>query len=113
MGVLYLCDRTTLVSKGPKYVNPWAFWAVNGAILLVALFTMRGGGEEASGVLHAHVKPLQRDQSEEWKGWMQIMFVLYHYFAEAEIYNAIRLYIAAYVFLTGFANFSYYYIKQE
>ena len=46
-------------------------------------------------------------------GWMQIMFVLYHYFAEAEIYNAIRMYIAAYVWMTGFGNFSYYYVKKD
>ncbi|KAL3905035.1 MAG: hypothetical protein SGPRY_011062 [Prymnesium sp.] len=66
-------------------------------------------------------KPLQRDQTEEWKGalsvarsgWMQIMFVLYHYFNEAEIYNAIRIFIAAYVWMTGFGNFSYYYIKAD
>merc|ERR1719352_749996 len=61
----------------------------------------------------AEAKPLQRDQTEEWKGWMQIMFVLYHYFNEAEIYNAIRIYIAAYVWMTGFGNFSYYYIKAD
>ena len=113
MAFLYLCDRTTLVAKGPKYVSPWAFWGVNGAILLLALFTLRGGGTSPSEPVHAHVKPLQRDQTEEWKGWMQIMFVLYHYFAETEIYNAIRMYIAAYVWMTGFGNFSYYYIKKD
>ena len=82
MGFLYLCDRTTLVAKGPKYVNPYAFWGVNGAILLLALCTIRGGHAPASEPVQAHIKPLQRDQTEEWKGWMQIMFVLYHYFAE-------------------------------
>jgi hypothetical protein len=111
MGFIYLCDRTSLVAKGPKYVNPYAFWGVNAAILLLALFTMRT--EPASEVMDAHVKPMQRDQTEEWKGWMQIMFVLYHYFAEAEIYNAIRMYIAAYVWMTGFGNFSYYYVKKD
>jgi len=111
MGFLYLCDRTTLVAKGPKYVSKAAFWAVNGVILLLAIFSMRGGG--GSDVVSAHVKPMQRDQTEEWKGWMQIMFVLYHYFAEAEIYNAIRMYIAAYVWMTGFGNFSYYYVKKD
>jgi len=110
MGFIYLCDRTTIVSKGPKYVNAYAFWGVNAAILLVAAFTMRG---EGSGAVDGHVKPLQRDQTEEWKGWMQIMFVLYHYFAEAKIYNAIRMYIAAYVWMTGFGNFSYYYVKKD
>jgi len=112
MGFIYFCDRTTLVGKGPKYVDPKAFWATNAIILLLALATIRGGGDSDTAV-YAHVKPLQRDQTEEWKGWMQIMFVLYHYFAEAEIYNAIRMYIAAYVWMTGFGNFSYYYVKKD
>jgi hypothetical protein len=85
----------------------------NGAILVAAVFTLRGAHAAAGEPMDAPVKPLQRDQSEEWKGWMQIMFVLYHYFAEAEIYNAIRMYIAAYVWMTGFGNFSYYFIKRD
>nr|POF19455.1 isoform 2 of protein reduced wall acetylation 4 [Quercus suber] len=56
---------------------------------------------------------LNRHQTEEWKGWMQVLFLLYHYFAATEIYNAIRVFIAAYVFLTGFGNFSYYYIRKD
>jgi len=43
----------------------------------------------------------------------QVLFLLYHYFAATEIYNAIRVFIAAYVFLTGFGNFSYYYIRKD
>ena len=31
----------------------------------------------------------------------------------SEIYNAIRIYIAAYVWMTGFGNFSYYYIRKD
>ena len=86
MGYVYLCDRTTLFSKGPKEYNKLRFWGLNAAIAVAALATMKAtspAGEEA--------KPLQREQTEEWKGWMQLMFILYHYFAEAEIYNAIRL----------------------
>jgi hypothetical protein len=60
-----------------------------------------------------HVKWLQREQTEEWKGWMQVMFLWYHYFEAKDIYNAIRLYIAAYVWMTGFGNFSYYYIRKD
>lgn len=56
---------------------------------------------------------LNRDQTEEWKGWMQILFLLYHYFEAKEMYNAIRIFIAAYVWMTGFGNFSYYYIRQD
>lgn len=38
---------------------------------------------------------------------------MYHYFAATEIYNAIRLFIAAYVWMTGFGNFSYYYVRKD
>ena len=114
------------------------FWGVNLLLLVIGLLTLRDSGEAAAA------KPLQRDQTEEWKGWMQIMFILYHYFAvraaararvtdphtptfprpypaspshsalqASEIYNAIRIYIAAYVWMTGFGNFSYYYIRKD
>lgn len=44
---------------------------------------------------------------------LQILFLFYHYFAAAEVYNAIRLFIAAYVWMTGFGNFSYYYKTND
>ena len=106
MTYVYLCDRTTLVPKSKKHQSKTDFWLLCLGILLVGLCTLRSSGESAP-------KPLQRDQTEEWKGWMQLMFILYHYFNETEIYNAIRIYIAAYVWMTGFGNFSYYYIKQD
>ena len=49
-----------------------------------------------------------RDQTEEWKGWMQVMFVWYHYFAAKEWYNWIRIYIACYVWMTGFGKIYVY-----
>ena len=33
---------------------------------------------------------LNRYQTEEWKGWMQFTFLLYHYMHAMEIYNSIR-----------------------
>jgi hypothetical protein len=43
----------------------------------------------------------------------QVLFLLYHYFEAKEIYNAIRLFIAAYVWMTGFGNFLYYYKTSD
>ncbi|KAB1995551.1 hypothetical protein ES319_D13G169000v1 [Gossypium barbadense] len=45
--------------------------------------------------------------------WMQSLIFMYHYFAASEIYNAIRIFIAAYVWMTGFGNFSYYYVRKD
>lgn len=28
---------------------------------------------------------LNREQTEEWKGWMQFMFLMYHYFSAHEV----------------------------
>eukprot|EP00947_MAST-08B_sp_MAST-8B-sp1_P002362 g2362.t1 len=56
---------------------------------------------------------LNRDQTEEWKGWMQFMFLLYHYTHASEVYNAIRVFISCYVWMTGFGNFSFFYLKRD
>ena len=56
---------------------------------------------------------LNRDQTEEWKGWMQFMFLLYHYYHGEEVYNAIRIMITCYVWMTGFGNFSFFYLKSD
>ncbi len=39
---------------------------------------------------------------------MQVLFLLYHYYEAREVYNAIRVFIASYVWMTGFGNFAYY-----
>lgn len=44
---------------------------------------------------------------------LQVLFLMYHYFNAKEIYNAIRVFIAAYVWMTGFGNFSYYYVRKD
>ena len=51
---------------------------------------------------------LNRDQTEEWKGWMQFVFLLYHYYHAEEVYNSIRIMITCYVWMTGFGNFSFF-----
>jgi len=98
LAVIYACDRTTLARAGPKFRDAKAFWGVWCAVCAAALVTVRRNKAVV----------LSRDQTEEWKGWMQIMFLLYHYFNQAELYNAIRVYIAAYVWMTGYGNFLYY-----
>ena len=56
---------------------------------------------------------LGREQTEEWKGWMQFIFLLYHYFHAEEVYNSVRCMITCYVWMTGFGNFSFFYMKQD
>ena len=39
---------------------------------------------------------------------MQIVFVMYHYFDAAEVYNLIRVFISAYVWMTGYGNTAFF-----
>ena len=52
---------------------------------------------------------LQRDLTEEWKGWMQLWFLLYHVLRAEAAYPYIRWTVSAYVFLTGYGNTLYYF----
>jgi hypothetical protein len=56
---------------------------------------------------------LNRYQTEEWKGWMQFIFLLYHYMYAVEVYNCIRVMITCYVWLTGFGNFMFFHKTND
>ncbi|KAI2503830.1 10 TM Acyl Transferase domain found in Cas1p [Fragilaria crotonensis] len=56
---------------------------------------------------------LNRNQTEEWKGWMQFVFLLYHYYHAEETYNLVRILITCYVWMTGFGNFSFFYLTGD
>eukprot|EP00898_Chlorokybus_atmophyticus_P002587 jgi/Chlat1/3329/Chrsp220S03395 len=106
----YLCDRTAVIPSAEKHYSRDLFMFLY--LILVAVswvYTMHKTTDQ--NILSGKsVGLLNRDQTEEWKGWMQVLFLIYHYFAAAELYNAIRLFIACYVWMTGFGNFSYYYM---
>lgn len=56
---------------------------------------------------------LSRHQTEEWKGWMQFAFIMYHYYRAWSAYNWIRVFVSSYVWMTGFGNFLYFDKKKD
>ncbi|CAI0626486.1 unnamed protein product [Linum tenue] len=82
-------------------------------LIIVAAITSFTVHKDRSPFSGKPILYLNRHQTEEWKGWMQVLFLMYHYFAATELYNAIRVFIAAYVWMTGFGNFSYYYVRKD
>lgn len=89
--------------------NPLMFWVANGVLLLAALLSMKHDEKVSS----RGVQLLSRPQTEEWKGWMQFTFIMYHYYRQYSVYNEIRVFVSAYVWMTGFGNFLYFDKKQD
>ncbi len=54
--------------------------------------------------LPANTGFLPREQSEEWKGWMQMVLLTYHYFKVEALYKPARLIVASFVWLTAYGN---------
>lgn len=109
----YICDRTNILGDSTKSYNRDLFIFLYALLIIVALMASLKKHSDKSAFSGKSILYLNRHQTEEWKGWMQVLFLIYHYFAAAEIYNAIRVFIAAYVWMTGFGNFSYYYIRKD
>lgn len=43
---------------------------------------------------------LNREQTEEWKGWMQFMFLMYHYFSAHEVCFISAFAISFFIYLS-------------
>lgn len=102
---VWMCERAPMHPHSEKEHNLDLLWFCFFMLFVAACFTIEKckGGD---GLLN-------RDQTEEWKGWMQIIFLLYHYFHASEVYNTVRVLISCYVWMTGFGNFSFFYIKAD
>ncbi|OIT06606.1 PREDICTED: protein REDUCED WALL ACETYLATION 3-like isoform X1 [Nicotiana attenuata] len=109
----YICDRTNFFADSTKSYNRDLFLFLYCLLIIVSAMTSFKKHNDKSALSGKSLLYLNRHQTEEWKGWMQVLFLMYHYFAATEIYNAIRVFIAAYVWMTGFGNFSYYYIRKD
>ncbi|XP_009760852.1 protein REDUCED WALL ACETYLATION 3-like isoform X2 [Nicotiana sylvestris] len=109
----YICDRTNFFADSTKSYNRDLFLFLYCLLIIVSAITSFKKHNDKSAFSGKSLLYLNRHQTEEWKGWMQVLFLMYHYFAATEIYNAIRVFIAAYVWMTGFGNFSYYYIRKD
>jgi hypothetical protein len=71
--------------------NPHMFWIMNICLGIAALFTFQ---HDVNGSARG-VQLLSRNQTEEWKGWMQFAFIMYHYYRAYFVYNEIRVFVSA------------------
>lgn len=108
---MYLGDRSQLFGKIFKQFDMSTFIILNVMMIFGCLVTLKSNGDEnESGGF------LNRDQTNEWKGWMQLIILIYHFVGASRIsaiYNPVRVLVAAYLFQTGYGHFYYFYKKAD
>nr|XP_006011687.1 PREDICTED: CAS1 domain-containing protein 1 [Latimeria chalumnae] len=107
MAYFYLCDRANLFMKEHKFYTNSTFFVPLIFILMLGVFCNENAKES---------KLLNRDQTDEWKGWMQLVILLYHISGASSflpVYMHVRVLVAAYLFQTGYGHFSYFWIKDD
>ncbi|KAI9709640.1 MAG: hypothetical protein M1828_002382, partial [Chrysothrix sp. TS-e1954] len=116
----YMADRTHLFDKVLKLYNAQDFYVfVTGFILVGAFSVQRSSVPQKPGqekAANTDQPFLSRDQTDEWKGWMQLAILAYHYTGGSKvlwIYKIIRLLVASYLFMTGYGHAAYFYQKKD
>uniref|UniRef100_A0A286XD78 N-acetylneuraminate (7)9-O-acetyltransferase n=1 Tax=Cavia porcellus TaxID=10141 RepID=A0A286XD78_CAVPO len=107
MAYFYMCDRANLFMKENKFYTHSSFFIPIIYILVLGVFYNESTKE---------TKVLNREQTDEWKGWMQLVILIYHISGASTflpVYMHIRVLVAAYLFQTGYGHFSYFWIKGD
>ncbi|KAM0427870.1 hypothetical protein ACHAPT_007329 [Fusarium lateritium] len=122
----YVADRTDLFSKGMKEFVPLEFALLIVICAIIFVATVRPTKLRASRIAAVDATPvapvkedtgiLSRDQTEEWKGWMQAVILIYHWTGASRslpVYMFVRLLVAAYLFQTGYGHTIFFLVKKD
>ncbi|KAF8473571.1 10 TM acyl transferase domain found in Cas1p-domain-containing protein [Kalaharituber pfeilii] len=110
----FYADRTQVFNKSFKLYKNSEFFGLSILVIIVGLLSIR---RSSTDTRTADVQPfLGRDQTDEWKGWMQLAILIYHCTGASKIdwiYKLIRFLVASYLFMTGYGHTIYFYNKKD
>ncbi|XP_055021921.1 N-acetylneuraminate 9-O-acetyltransferase-like [Boleophthalmus pectinirostris] len=107
MVYFYLCDRADVFMKEQKSYSHSAFFVPLIIVFVLGLFCSESTKES---------RVLNREQTDEWKGWMQLVILIYHISGASAfipVYMHVRVLVAAYLFQTGYGHFSFFWLKGD
>jgi hypothetical protein len=81
---------------GKRLAGADYYWFFVFAFFVAGLLSLKNSGTN---------KFLHREQTNEWKGWMQYVFIAYHYCHAEYVYKPVRVFVSTYVWMTGASQF--------
>ncbi|KAI9886025.1 MAG: hypothetical protein M1823_002192 [Watsoniomyces obsoletus] len=121
----YGADRSQAFNKLHKQFSWTDFGILSGLTMALGVLSIRPSKASASRSKDSTITTttnipdqpfLSRDQTDEWKGWMQFVILVYHYTGaskEIDIYRIVRLLVASYLFMTGFGHTVFFLTKKD
>ncbi|KAL8738779.1 MAG: hypothetical protein Q9181_000457 [Wetmoreana brouardii] len=116
-------NRTQLFDKTRKHFAYQEFLVLGIAVLASGVFSVRRStSQRLPDAYFGSKQPvadqpfLSRDQTDEWKGWMQFAILIYHYTGASKIlwiYQIVRILVASYLFMTGFGHTVFFCRKHD
>ncbi|KAK4872675.1 hypothetical protein RN001_014704 [Aquatica leii] len=107
MAYFFICDRTNFFMKENKYYSEFSFWLPIGYVCALGLFFTEDS--KFTKVLHS-------DQIDEWKGWMQLVILVYHVTGASQVLPInmhVKVTISAYLFLLGYQQFCHMWQRAD
>jgi hypothetical protein len=111
----FVADRTHIFDKIPKEFANIDFRVMLGVAVLLCLPSIKSVPAKSRKRLPEKsvrlVSFLPREQSDEFKGWMQIYVLVYAYTSASSVmdfYKVFRVFIALYLLLSGYGHATYF-----
>jgi hypothetical protein len=105
---IFLVANTGFFGSAIKGWNIFAWFVCSILVVVMAIYGIEQAKDSSI---------LNREQTSEWRGWMQLSFLIYHYLGAGKVpmplYIWIRMMVGGFMFMTGFGHTSYFLSKSN